>query len=243
MLTTLLELVLASALVLLPLAMLIARRVPDAVGRRHSALALQRSRLREVDRDLATGLIGREEHGAAKLEIERRLLAEADAAEPDAGGVRRLPLLLTMVLVPVGAVALYAIGGHPGLPPQPAAVRVAEARAGDAQDEAVIAELRAAIASASPGSARARQGEILLGQAEAAHGDWGASADAFATALADGPFDPALAMETAEARTRADGRVSPDSAALFKRAVATAPPDAPWRTMAEERIAQSEHAH
>jgi cytochrome c-type biogenesis protein CcmH len=34
---------------------------------------------------------------------------------------------------------------------------------------------------------------------------------------------------TAEGQTRLDGKVSPDSADLFRRALAAAPANAPWR--------------
>ena len=242
MLETLAEILLASLLALVPTLRLL-RRTPAALGRRDASLSLHRLRLREVDRDRDTGLIATEDHGAARLEIERRLLAEADTPERRADTSRRLPVLLTILVVPVAAFVLYDIGGHPGLSAQPIAERIAEARQVDQQDGAIIAELKADIAAVPPGTPKRREGELLLGQAEAAQGDWAAAADAFGAALAVGPFDPQVAVEAAEARTRADGRVGADSAALFKRAVAAAPPDVPWRTMAEERIAESEHAH
>ena len=242
MLETLAEILLASLLALVPMFRLL-RRTPASLGRRDASLSLHRLRLREVDRDREIGLIAAADHGAARLEIERRLLAEADSPDrPASVAARRWPIVLTLLAVPVAAFALYDIGGHPGVPAQPIAERLAAARQADQQDDAIITELRTEIAVLPPGSPRRREGELLLGQAEAAHGDWAAAAGAFGAALSAGPFDPQVAVEAAEARTRADGHVGPDSAALFKRAIAAAPPDAPWRTMAEERIAESEHA-
>jgi cytochrome c-type biogenesis protein CcmH len=90
------------------------------------------------------------------------------------------------------------------------------------------------------GSAQAHQGYVLLGQAEASLGDWGQAALAWRRALDDG-FDATLAAQTAEAQVRAEGGVSADSAALFRKALDAAPNDAPWRLLAEQRIAQSEH--
>jgi cytochrome c-type biogenesis protein CcmH len=55
--------------------------------------------------------------------------------------------------------------------------------------------------------------------------------------LASG-FDPLIAAHAAEAATRAEGHVSPDSAALFRQALAAAPPDAPWRGVVEKRLAE-----
>ena len=220
------------------------RRTPGSLGRRDASLALHRLRLREIGRDRDIGLIAAADHGAARLEIERRLLAEAETPDrPTSASARRWPILLTLLVVPVASFSLYDIGGHPGLPAQPIRERLAAAAAARQQDDAIVAELRSDIVALPPGSPKRREGELLLGQAEAAGGDWGSAAAAFDAALALAPFDPQVAVEAAEARTRADGHVGPDSAALFKRAVAAAPPDAPWRTMAEERIAESEHAH
>ncbi|MFT8775988.1 MAG: c-type cytochrome biogenesis protein CcmI, partial [Gluconacetobacter liquefaciens] len=54
-------------------------------------------------------------------------------------------------------------------------------------------------------------------------------------------FIPEIAARAAEAQTLADGRVTPESAALFRRALDAAPADAPWRMAAQQRIAESEH--
>jgi cytochrome c-type biogenesis protein CcmH len=59
-------------------------------------------------------------------------------------------------------------------------------------------------------------------------------------AIAHG-FEPTLAVQAAEAQSRADGGVGAESAALFRRALDAAPADAPWRQLAEQRLAQSEH--
>ena len=61
------------------------------------------------------------------------------------------------------------------------------------------------------------------------------AAKAWQRALAN-RFDPTLAAETAEAMTEANGHVTPAAAALFRRALAAAPADAPWRGMVERRL-------
>ena len=98
----------------------------------------------------------------------------------------------------------------------------------------------ARLASLPKGSPQAHEGYLLLGQAEATEGDWGQAAVAWTRALQDG-FDPTLAAQVAEAQVQAEGGVSPASAALFRRALDAAPSNAPWRLLAEQRIAQSEH--
>ncbi len=52
-------------------------------------------------------------------------------------------------------------------------------------------------------------------------------------------FDPTLAALAAEAATRAEGHVSPHSADLFRRALAAAPPNAPWLKLARQRLAEA----
>ena len=142
--------------------------------------------------------------------------------------------------VPLAAIVLYAVGGHPGLPAQPVAERLAQADTRAREDDQLIITLRQGLATLDPATPQARQGFILLGQAEATRGGWGAAAAAWRVALDHG-FDPTLAAQAAEAQSRADGAVSPSSAALFRRALDAAPADAPWRQLAEQRVAQSEH--
>ena len=234
-----LSIILLSALTLLPCA-LILRGTPAARDRHEAALALHRGQLGELDRDRADGLIADSEFGTARLEIQRRLLAEAGRTADGGTTGSRAPVAAMLVLVPLAAIALYLIGGHPGLPAQPIAGRMAQADARTQDDTRLLAELQAQLGKLPPGSPQAHEGYVLLGQAEATRNDWAAAAAAWAHALQDG-FDATLAAQTAEAQARAEGHVSAQSAALFRRALDAAPRDAPWRLLAEQRIAQSEH--
>jgi cytochrome c-type biogenesis protein CcmH len=234
------EAVLLGLLTLLPAALAL-RGGTTLRDRRMPAVTLHRAQLRELERDRADGLIAPAEHQAARLEVERRLLAAADAADPAAPGTssgRRGWIALALV-APV-AVGLYLSGGHPGLPAQPNALRMAEAESRSQGDEALIATLRQGLTRLDPATGAARQGYILLGQVEASRGNFGAAAAAWHVALAHG-FNAALAFQAAEAQSRADGGVSPDSAALFRRALDSGLADASWRQVAEQRLAQSEH--
>jgi cytochrome c-type biogenesis protein CcmH len=213
-----------------------ARWTARARGRREAALALHRAQLAELDRDLADGQIGPAEHASAVLEVQRRLLAVADAKEEMPSSAATAPLLTALIAVPAAAFALYLAGGSPNLPSIRHADTVADARAQQEQDDALIAQMRAGLAKLDPKSDTAREGYVILGNAEASRGNMPAAADAWRTALS-AHFDPTLAVETAEAITEAAGHVTVESAALFRRALAEAPPDAPWRPMAEKRIA------
>jgi cytochrome c-type biogenesis protein CcmH len=216
-------------------------RTARAIGRREADVALHRAQLAELDRDLAEGRIGPAEHAAAVLEVQRRLLAAAEPARaeaPETGRRSRTPLLATVLLIPVAALLLYLPGGHPELPAQPLAERMAKAKQRMRQAAALIGELRQRLATLDPHSERAREGYVLLGNFEDASGNLPAAAEAWRKAL-DARFDPTLAAQTAEAITRVRGSVTPEAAALFRRALAEAPSDAPWRQIAEQRLAET----
>lgn len=209
-----------------------------ARGRREAALALHRAQLAELDRDRDEGRIGPAEHAAAVLEVQRRLLAAAANEEGAGTASGRGPIVATLVLVPLAAFALYVAGGSPGLPAAPLAERMARSEQRAREEAQLIDELRLRIAQLDPHSEQARQGYVLLGNVEASRDNYAAAAAAWRNAL-DARFDPALAVEAAEAASRAEGGVSPASAALFRRALEAAPADAPWRQMVERRLAEA----
>jgi cytochrome c-type biogenesis protein CcmH len=221
---------------LAPLALTL-RPALTARGRLEAALALHRAQLAELDRDLAEGRIASAEHHGAVLEVERRLLNAAATGEPVAAAAPRGPVWAALVLVPIAAALLYVTGGSPGLPAAPLKARIAAAER-SARDEArMVEELKTVLGALDPRSDKAREGYVLLGGAEARLGDLKGAVNAWKVALA-ARFDPTLAMEAAEATAEASGRVTDESAALFRRALATAPPDAPWREMARRRLSE-----
>ncbi len=235
----LLGLVLLAAVAMAPLAFSLTGSA-RLRGHRESALAVHRAQLAELDRDFADGRIPASEHASAVLEVQRRLLAAADAQEPEPRQASPWLLAATLVLVPLAGVGLYVIHGQPNLPAEPLAARLDAAReqTGQADAEALIAQLRAKLANMDPKSDMGRQGYVLLGNSEASLGHLAEAADAWKIAL-DTKFDPTLAAQTAEAQTRVDGKVTPETAALFKQALAAAPPDAPWRSLVQNRLANA----
>lgn len=232
---TILALIVLAVAALAPLALAL-RRVRPGRGRREAALALHRGQLAELERDRAVGRIAQSEYATALLEIQRRLLA-ADALPetPEAARGGRLPLLAALLLVPLAGAGLYLVHGRPQLPGAPLAARLAAAH----DTEVLVARLRARLASPDLDPARKRKGYILLGNTEDAMGNLPQAAAAWREAVRLA-FDPNLAALAAEAQTRVDGgRVSADSAALFARALAEAPKNAPWRAIAEQRVQQA----
>jgi cytochrome c-type biogenesis protein CcmH len=123
--------------VLLPLGLGGARRAGGNTAqaddtRSHEAM-VYKDQLAEIERDVASGLIGSSEAEAARVEIGRRLLA---VAGPTSGppaksspGLRRLAAMLALVGLPLLALAVYLPLGSPWLDDFPLAGR---ARTADA---------------------------------------------------------------------------------------------------------------
>ncbi|MQX36122.1 c-type cytochrome biogenesis protein CcmI [Roseospira navarrensis] len=115
-------------------------------------LTVYKDQLSEIDRDLARGLLSEDQAAAARLEVQRRMLAatggpdgakgEGDGAatKADAAPIRMMDLIPRAIeqgpwgiatlagviaVVPMGALALYLVIGSPMLPGQPHAQRIA----------------------------------------------------------------------------------------------------------------------
>jgi cytochrome c-type biogenesis protein CcmH len=221
-------------LALVPLVLTLQRR-PDLRGRRDPAVALHRAQLEELDRELAEGRISPGDHAAARLEVQRRLLLVADLADTAPRGSGSRVLLAAFILVPIGAEALYLINGSPGMPDATPEMRQSLNGARQSEDDALVERLRATLASMDRKDDKLPEGYVLLGNVEAGRGHMKEAAAAWREALALS-FEPTLAAQAAEAQVQVDGRVSAESAALFRRALALAPPDAPWRELARQRV-------
>jgi cytochrome c-type biogenesis protein CcmH len=165
--------------------------------------AVYSDQLREVDRDVARGVLNSGEAGAARLEIQRRLLAVDASGGKAAMKQTRSPLLATAaaVFVLVGAGGLYWQLGAPNLPDAPlsavlaAQATQAKAPAGSAQagssaaaagaasphvDMQAAAEQLQKKLQANPSDA---EGWILYARTESTLGDWGKATDAYQHAI------------------------------------------------------------
>jgi cytochrome c-type biogenesis protein CcmH len=127
------------------------RRAPLRAG---SDVAVYRDQLEEIERDRAAGRIGEREAEAARVEVSRRLIAAADAAAVSSEGSgsggalrrRRAAALAALVLLPLGAGALYLALGAPHLPARPHSARI-DLPLQNAPDQQPIAELVARVES------------------------------------------------------------------------------------------------
>ncbi len=234
-----------------------------ARGRREADLALYRSQLAELDTDLAAGRLDPPSHAAARLEVQRRLLATPDTAAPAGGGGISPRLLAPVLAVPVLALGLYAATGTPDMPSAPFSLRQERAE----RDDALLAQLRARLAQLPPDSDQARQGWMLLGNAERNRDRLDAAAEAYRHALAsrfdadataqlaqvlleqDKPEEAAALL--AEALPRAPQHIglrflsgsaelaagrADQAKAAWQALVAEAPEGAPWRAMVQRRL-------
>lgn len=108
---------------------------PAAMERRIGYdLAVFQDQLGEIDRDLASGLLNAEQAESARIEIRRRMLlagSRDDGNEaPSAHNAKaaRLVAAALAVVIPAGALGLYAQLGTPGMPDRPHAQVQAEAQ-------------------------------------------------------------------------------------------------------------------
>ena len=225
-------LALLSALAMLPLVMSIMKdsRSPS---RRDAAFALYQGQLLELGKEVADGRISGQAHAAAVVEIQRRVLVAAYEPETASAARTRKPLLVACAVAPVAALTLYLANGSPNLPSIPRNSIVAEPIA--RPEDETLAALRGRVARLDPDSSEAQSTYIRIGRAEANRGDMAAAATAWLAALRI-RFDPTLAAVTAEALTEVGGQVTGQAANLFRRALAAAPADSPWRPMAEKRL-------
>jgi cytochrome c-type biogenesis protein CcmH len=174
--------------------------------------------LRELERDVTREIIDESQAAAAKLEIERRLLAasrSADTAASATGSPPRGPLAaLLAVAITVASLALYVNLGSPGLPNQPFAQRppapAENPQVAEARSRLSAIEARLAAEPENPDIWRD------LGRLRLAVGDEAGAVEALAQAmtLSDGRAD--IASTYGEALTfAAEGMVTPEAQQVF----------------------------
>ena len=212
------------------------RRVGPAAGRRDYDLRVYRAQLAELGRERERGVLGEPEAEAARLELERRMLA-ADAADrqtrqaPSTRGRSWVSAAVLLIGLPTLAGGLYWQLGSPNQSAAPFAGRAAErAQLAAAQDrqqegpqvEALIAQLEARLNSAPDDL----ETSVRLGQAYALAGQFERAAATYRAAVARHPDVAALHSALGEALVMASGGMVGDEArAAFERALEGDPGD------------------
>lgn len=111
------------AILLVPLL----RRRAKALSRAEYDLTVYKDQLAEVEREVERGTLSADQAGAARTEIQRRILAAADQGgdAADTASPRKVAGLAAVIAagVPATALVLYALLGSPRLPDQPYSAR------------------------------------------------------------------------------------------------------------------------
>ena len=194
-----------------------------------SDVEVYRDQLDEIDRDQTASLIGNVEAEAARIEVSRRLIAAAEtakaatvtAAPGPARGYRRATLAAAIVLLPLGAGAIYLSVGSPNLVP---VSMNAEANGQPLPEgiEQTVAEVEKYL-GANPKDGK---GWELLAPVYLRLGRFDDAVTARRNALAIFGPDAARLGDLGEAITMAsNGVVTPEAKDLFQRANAADPED------------------
>ncbi len=232
MILTLLLAVLACA-ALLPIVLPLLRGTGRLADGAAFDQAVYRDQLRELDRDIARGVLTPDEVQASRVEIQRRLLAAAarsgsggsPVGSPPVGSplvrplvrprVRPAPFLALAVIAvtSIGSISLYALLAEPARLPNPVTEQHAEV-------ERLAQQLRERLAK-EPDS---QEGWRLYGRTMAALADWPAAIEAYqrAIALGDASADTRAALGEVFV-ARAGGSVVPPARAAFGDALAVDP--------------------
>jgi cytochrome c-type biogenesis protein CcmH len=183
---------LAAAALLLVLRPLLFTKRQAQISRGEANVSIYRDQLRELDADLACGMLAQADYERARTELEARVLQ--DVVEEAAAPRRRSALSLTVTLalaVPLCAAALYMAVGNPSAIDSPAV-----------QLQTMVERLAAHLRENPDDSA----GWKLLGRAYASLERFPEAADAYAKAAVRAPRDAQLLADFAEALAMARGR-------------------------------------
>jgi len=189
-----------------------------------AAMAIYRDQLGELDRDLARGLVGKDEAVAARAEIARRLIRAGEAESAALGHSSRRTVQVAaaaVVAAPLAALALYVAIGFPGLPDQPRAARLSAPI--EQQDISTLVARAEAHVAANPEDG---VGWEVLAPVYLRMGRYDEAVSAYANALrilgATGKREADLGAAIVEAQ---GGIVTNEARAAFERAHAQAPDD------------------
>lgn len=241
-----------------------------------SDIAVYRDQLDEIARDRAAGLIGETEAEAAKVEVSRRLIAAADAADAAEAGAaasdrsplwrRRATALAGLLVLPVGATALYLGLGSPQLPGQPLAERTRavqqdrsiqtlisqveahlERNPNDARGYEVIAPVYLRLGRFAEAVNARRKLLELSGETAERQADLGealaAAANGVITVEAKSAFERALSLDPNDLKAKFFVGVAAEqdgdknkAAAIWTAMLKDAAPDAPWAPMVRDSL-------
>ena len=219
----------ALACVLLPL---LKRGKAGGVAREASNVAILRDQLRELDADLATGTMPRDQYDQAKRELEQRVLEESQAIPQGASAPTQSAAWTAAILgsaIPITALVLYvALGNHDAFAPMAArsAKGGADHEVTPQQVEAMAANLAARLEK-EPGNV---DGWVMLARTYYATNRHAEAARAFDRAVALMPDNADLLADYADSVGAAEGGLRGKSLELIERALKADPTH--WKALA-----------
>jgi cytochrome c-type biogenesis protein CcmH len=185
--------------------------------------AVYRDQLLELDRDIARGLITPVEADAARLEIQRRLLA-SDKQPVAPPRLSRSPVLAVIVFVVIatGSVSSYLWLGAPGLPDEPFSGRKAEVA--QEHSRSPLQQVAATLAARLKQNPSDASGWLLYGRTLAMLSQWNGAEDAFRHAIDLGQTGADVVGDHAEMMVlQAGGTVTPAAEAAFQQVLQADP--------------------
>jgi cytochrome c-type biogenesis protein CcmH len=238
-----------------------------------SDVAVYRDQLDEIARDRAAGLIGESEAEAARIEVSRRLIAAADTAATEKAASdtsplwrRRATALAGLLLLPIGAAALYLALGSPQLPGEPLAARLRdihqnnsiasllsqveahlERDPNDARGYEVLAPVYLRLGRFADAVMARRKLLALAGESAGRQADLGeaitAAANGIVTADAKSAFERAVALDANELKAKFFIGLASEqdgdrtkAATIWRGMLEQAPADAPWAATVREAL-------
>jgi cytochrome c-type biogenesis protein CcmH len=240
-----------------------------------SDIAVYRDQLDEIARDRAAGLIGEREAEAARVEVSRRLIGAAEADDKprpaDAASPlwrRRATAVAGLVLLPLGAAALYLALGSPQLPGEPLAARLRaapqnnsiialvsqveahlERDPSDARGYEVLAPVYLRLGRFADAVTARRKLLVLSGETSERQADLGealtAASNGIVTDEAKSAFERAVALDANALKAEFFLGVAAEqdgdkqkAATIWRGMLEQAPPDAPWAATVRESLAR-----
>ena len=193
-----------------------------ATARDSYSLEVYRDQLQELDGDSKRGLLSEDEVGAARLEIERRMLAlsagNVNTDVPKTAAAQSLPVVAMVSIAMAGlSFLLYSELGTPGVQDHPFAQRTPPANEGQPGEMRKMIERLAKRLETEPDNL---QGWSLLGQSYSSVADYDNAANAFQQALKLTPDDTDLLMSFGESLVLGSGnQVVPAAREAFEKAL------------------------
>jgi cytochrome c-type biogenesis protein CcmH len=206
---------LALAFVLRPL---LSARNASSAGRLRANVDIYRDQLRELDADLASGMLAPEQHAQARKELEARLLEDTTDQESARAQVKpaRYTACALSVLLPLGALCVYLLVGAPAvLDPRILAAADAEHTIDRAQLEAMVDKLAARLKEEPENG----EGWLMLARSYRHFQRYEDAARAYGNAVSRLPPDAGLLADYADVLAAAQGRLTGEPEELIAKAI------------------------